>query len=321
MAIVEAIPDIIPPLVAALPELIDSLLTTLLDNIPVLLDAAVDLFMALVDAIPILIPVLVDAIPQIVDSVVDALIEAIPVILDGALKLFFAIVDAVPLILPQLLVALVQIVASVQLNLASKLGKVFKSIWDSIVVIFKNVGTHFANWCKNGYEGIKNAFSGVTKFFSGIWDSIKKIFSKVGTVIGNAITNTVKTAVNGVLSTATKIINGFINAINTAISVINAIPGVNIKKLNTLSVPKLARGGVVNSATLAMIGEDGKEAVVPLEKNTEWLDKLAERLGSMLGGDGTPIVLQVDGKTFGQISVDSINQITRQRGSLPLRLS
>jgi hypothetical protein len=33
-----------------------------------------------------------------------------------------------------------------------------------------------------------------------------------------------------------------------------------------------------------------------------------------------PIVLQVDGKTFAQISVDSINQLTRQRGSLALNL-
>lgn len=320
MAIVEAIPQIIPPLVSALPELIDSLLTTVLANIPVLLDAAVDLFMALVDAIPILIPVLVDAIPQIVDSVVDALIEAIPIILDGALKLFFAIVDAIPLILPQLLVALGQIVLSVQLNLATKLGKVFTTIWDSIVVIFKNVGTHFGNWFKNAFTGIKNAFSGVAKFFSGIWDSIKKIFSNVGATIGNAIKNTVSTAINGVLSSAVSIINGFIKAINTAISVINAIPGVNIKKINELSVPKLERGGVLKKGQVGLLEGSGAEAVVPLEKNTEWLDKIAERLGKMLGNDGTPIVLQVDGKTFAKTAVSSINNLTRQQGKLSLNL-
>ena len=79
----------------------------------------------------------------------------------------------------------------------------------------------------------------------------------------------------------------------------------------------MAQGGVVDSATLAMIGENGKEAVVPLENNLEWLNKLAGMLNERMGGN-TPIVLQVDGKTFAQISCDSINQLTRQRGSIPL---
>lgn len=320
MAIVEAIPEIIPPLIEALPELIDSLITTLLDNISVLLDAAFELFMALVDAIPILIPVLVEAIPQIIDSIISALIEAIPLILDGALKLFFAIVDAIPLILPQLLVALLQIIVSVQQNLVNKLGDLFKSIWDSIVVIFKNVGTHFKNWFANAFQGIKTAFGGVGKFFSGIWNNIKNVFSKVGEVVGNAITNTVKKAINGVLSTAIKIINGFIKAINIAISVINAIPGVSISKINELSVPKLERGGVLKKGQIGLLEGSGAEAVVPLEKNTEWLDKIADRLGSMLGGDGTPIILQVDGKTFAKTAVNSINSLTRQQGKLSLNL-
>ena len=67
------------------------------------------------------------------------------------------------------------------------------------------------------------------------------------------------------------------------------------------------------------IGEDGAEAVVPLEKNTKWLDKIAERLYAKQGN--TPIVLQVDGKTFAQISVDSINELTKQTGYLPLKLA
>ena len=156
---------------------------------------------------------------------------------------------------------------------------------------------------------------------AGIWNSIKNVFSKVGEVIGNAITNTVKKAINGVLSTAVSIINGFIKAINIAISVINAIPGVNINKLNELSVPKLARGGIIDSATLAVVGEQGKEAVVPLENNTEWLDELAKRLAVAIGADNDrPIILQVDGKTFAKTAVSSINTLTRQQGRLSLNL-
>lgn len=95
------------------------------------------------------------------------------------------------------------------------------------------------------------------------------------------------------------------------------------------SVPKFsvdwyARGGVFDKPTLFTsggrlggLGEAGAEAIVPLENNTQWLDKIADRLSAKFGG-GRNIVLQVDGKTFGQISVDSINALTKQTGNLPL---
>lgn len=62
--------------------------------------------------------------------------------------------------------------------------------------------------------------------------------------------------------------------------------GVNISKINELKIPRLAKGGIVNQPTQAIIGEAGKEAVVPLENNTEWMDawadKVANKLASLL---------------------------------------
>ena len=43
-------------------------------------------------------------------------------------------------------------------------------------------------------------------------------------------------------------------------------------------VSAFAKGGIVNGPTLGLIGEDGREAIVPLERNTEWLDLVASRL-------------------------------------------
>lgn len=50
-------------------------------------------------------------------------------------------------------------------------------------------------------------------------------------------------------------------------------------------VPMLAKGGVADGATLAMIGEAGKEAVIPLEKNTGWMETLAEKLSEIMKKD------------------------------------
>ena len=199
----------------------------------------------------------------------------------------------------------------------------FSGIWDGIRGIFSAVGSWFSGIFTSAVNGIKNVFSGITGFFSGIWNSIKTIFSNVGTAIATGIKGAVSTAVNKVLSVACSIINGFIKAINFAIDIINAIPGVNIGRIQELSVPAMAKGGVVDSATLAMIGEQGKEAVVPLENNLGWLNKLADMLNERMGESDSGrknIILQVDGKTFAQTSIDSINQLTRQTGSLGLAL-
>ena len=197
----------------------------------------------------------------------------------------------------------------------------FTTLWNNIKLVFSVVKDVLSGNFKGAWESIKKIFSNWQSFFQGLWDKVKAIFTNVGQAIGDAVSGTVKTAINAVLSTAVSIINGFISAINLAISAINLIPGVSISKLNKLSVPKMAKGGIVDSATLAMIGENGKEAVMPLENNTGWMSVLADELVTRMGaGNGQTIVMQVDGKTFAEVSVNSINQLTKQRGSLPLKL-
>ena len=168
----------------------------------------------------------------------------------------------------------------------TKISKWFGNLWTGIKNIFSVVGTWFKEKFDAAWTNVKNAFSGVKTFFTGIWNSIKEIFSNVGTSIAEAVGGTVKKAINTVLSVAVKIINGFIDAINFAISAINLIPGVDIKKLTKLEVPEMARGGIVDRPTYAMIGEAGKEAVMPLERNTGWIDQLAGKIAEKIGGNG-----------------------------------
>jgi phage-related protein len=189
---------------------------------------------------------------------------------------------------------------------SAKLG--ITSAWQSIPGFFANV-----------WEGIKRAFSAVGSFFSGIWKTVKTIFTEAGSAIGSAVSNAFSSAVNWVLEQAISLINGFLGAINFAAGIINKIPGVNIKTLSLLSVPKLATGGITTGATMAMIGERGKEAVLPLENNTGWMDVLAERIAAKNGAP-TRIALVLDGKELGHATIKSINNITKQTGSLQLAL-
>ena len=195
----------------------------------------------------------------------------------------------------------------------------FKAIWGGIKNVFSSVGSWFGNVFTSAWNNIKNAFSKITGFFQGIWDSIKSIFSKVGQVVGDAITGTVKKAINTVLSTAVKIINGFISAINTAISVINAIPGVNIKKLNKLEVPSFDVGtNYVPEDMIAMVHKG--ERITPAKyNNDDWTGNEVDMSETNdLLSDLIDVVrskqLIIDGDTIGRASVDYINSESRRRG-------
>ena len=57
------------------------------------------------------------------------------------------------------------------------------------------------------------------------------------------------------------------------------------------------------------------------DSQTETNKELISALSSVISGSNQPIILQVDGKTFGQIACSSINNLTRQTGALPLILA
>ena len=64
------------------------------------------------------------------------------------------------------------------------------------------------------------------------------------------------------------------------------------------TIPKLAQGGVIDSPTYALLGEAGKEAVMPLENNTQWIDLLASKLNAQSGGGQTLIVKLGEDKIY-----------------------
>ena len=193
----------------------------------------------------------------------------------------------------------------------------FSDLWSKIKEIFSPVANFFKDVWNKAYNAVKTVFSPIVDFFGGIWDKIKSKFSKLGTSIGDAISSAVKSGINGVISLIERTINNAISLINGAIKLINLLPGVNVSYVKKLSMPRLAKGGIIDSATIAMVGEQGKEAVVPLENNTEWMDKLADRLAAKMASP-TRVSLNVDGKELGWATINSINNITKQSGNLPL---
>ncbi|HGP9801056.1 TPA: hypothetical protein ACLXTB_002121, partial [Streptococcus pneumoniae] len=165
-------------------------------------------------------------------------------------------------------------------NIFSKLGLWFGERWADVTSVLANVSSWFGNMFTSAYNAVKNAFSSIGGFFSGVWSTVQSIFVNAGQKVGSAVGGAFKSAVNAVLGTIENVVNGFIGMINGVLGVVRNLPGLGwVGSVSTVSLPRLARGGIVDSPTIAMIGEAGKEAVVPLE-NTGFIQTLGRVVSS-----------------------------------------
>lgn len=217
-------------------------------------------------------------------------------------------------------------------NVFSSIGTWFGERWNDVTTALANVATWFGNIFKTAFEAVKNAFSTIGSFFSGVWNTVKNIFVNAGQMVGSAVGGAFKSAVNVVLGTIENVVNGFIGMINGVIGMINKIPGVSLGSIGYVSLPRLARGGIVDSPTVAMIGEAGKEVVMPLE-NTGFLQTMGRVVGgavvNALGGNLTQssgfsgsgdIVIQIGGHEFGRVAIQEINREQERAGQVLLNI-
>lgn len=139
-----------------------------------------------------------------------------------------------------------------------------------------------------------------------LWEDAKQIFKDI---------------VNGILSIAETMANGLVDAINRMVQSINSIKfdvpdwipglggksfgGFNIPEVPRVTLPRLANGGITTGATLAEIGEAGREAVLPLDRNTSWMEDLANAIAEKMPGLDNPVnlTLSIDGDDFARIVI------------------
>lgn len=194
-------------------------------------------------------------------------------------------------------------------------------------------------------EEIKNSWTGIADWFttnvtSPLTETFE-MFSVQMTNIFDGINNMIKGQIllavdmmNILIGCLQTTMNSVVKSVNRIIRSINAtaeetgisLPYAKTETLEKVPVPKLARGGIVDKPTIAMIGEQGKEAVIPLENNTEWLDKVAGKVVTMLMGvqnndnDAINVNLSVnlDSKTIARETIKELNKEAIRLGYKPL---
>lgn len=162
--------------------------------------------------------------------------------------------------------------------LGNIIGKVI-AFGISIGTSIASIGTAIGNKFSEIGESIKSVFSGIWDFVSGIFDPQNWI--DLGTAAIDALWSAIKSIWNNTIGSLSLDIPGF-----------GGWDGIHV------SVPKLATGGIVTSATTALIGEAGREAVLPLDNNTQWMDKLAAKINNNGGNTGGTVRVQLADKPF-----------------------
>lgn len=154
----------------------------------------------------------------------------------------------------------------------------FRGVYSSVTGAFSNVAGWFRSKFSSAWTSVKSAFSGWGSFFGGLWTQIKSKFSSIGTSLGSSMSSAVKSGLNKALSAIEKAINKGIGLINDAIGLANKLPGIDVGKVKKVSLPRLARGGVLEKGQVGLLEGTGAEAVVPLENNRAWLSRVAADL-------------------------------------------
>lgn len=247
--------NVMPVIEAALPQigsLIDKLVPIIVEKLPTLIQSLLPPFINVVTQIalvliqnaPMILTMILNGFLAVLPSIVQSIVAALPQIIQAIVD-FLTNEETISILLDaaiQLFMALVMAVPQILGGLIKAFGSLVATLWSKITGMFGEFAANFGNFISGIFKG---AINGVISF----------------------IENFINTPIN--------ILNGFINIINDAFGWL----GVNLGHIDLVHLPRLAEGGIANGATTAVIGEAGKEAVLPLENNTDnWAGLLAQTL-------------------------------------------
>lgn len=209
----------------------------------------------------------------------------------------------------------------------------FSNIWNGIKNVVSTVWNAITNTISNVINGIKNTISNVLNGIKTVWNNIWTGLKTTVTNIFNGIWNTIKNIINSILGGIEGMANGVVNGINTIVKALNKlkfyipdwIPGLggktfgfNIGMIPRVSIPRLAKGGVLTEATTVLAGEysgakTNPEIVTP---QNIMRDTFEDVLSDFNSGNGQPvhITIQYLGKEIFDDTIDYINSKTRRTG-------
>lgn len=238
-------------------------------------------------------------------------------------KFFSDLTQAIPILWEYAKNWVMQKMIELTINILKKIIEISNK-WQE----FKSI---IANVFQNIVDNARNKIQNVKDFFIGIYSTVVTVFNNIKSTIWNAIStvvdniknkiNTLKlgfeTLGNSIVTAVKAPINNIIDKINSFLRTIRSvkIPGIAPNGIQVPNIPRLATGGVIESPTYALLGEAGREVVMPLEKNTGWINELANAIGNRGGSGNMNLVVKIGEDKIFEKAIDYINDKSMRSGT------
>lgn len=270
---IDVITKLVQGIASALPELIPVAIDAVLQIAKTLTDpqtlmplirAAFEIIDALIEGLlsPDSINAMIEALPEIVSNIVDILIDSVDLLLDAAVKIIEALMDYFfdPDNLAKIVKATFDILVKLVEGLIAAVWKLGEAASEIITTLCNKLGEGWERIKEAGKDLISQLMAGVTEK----WDEWSSWWEGLGEYIYDVLHPSVE--------------DGFDES--------KVLP----------KAPAMAIGGIVTRPTRALIGENGAEAIIPLERNTGWLDLLADKINGA-GSGGNNFYITVNAPT------------------------
>ena len=198
---------------------------------------------------------------------------------DNVKEVFTSMADGITTIFNNIKTAITNTVEEIKTAITDK----FNAVLDAVTTIFNNIKTAITNIV----EGIKLT---VITVFDGIKTGISEKLNATKDTVSNIFEN-IKTTISDKINAAKDAVESAIDKIKSFFNFTWSLPPLKMPhfsisgsfSLSPPRVPKMnvswyAQGGVFDKASVIGVGENGREAVMPLDKNTGWISQLASKL-------------------------------------------
>lgn len=301
-----AIKSTISTVINTISTIISTVLNTIKTTFSTIFESIKNTVTTIFNAIKTTISTVINTISTTISTVLNIIKTTFSTILESIKNTVTTVFNAIKTTISTVINAVSTTISTVLNTIKTTFSNVWNAIKTTVTTVINAIKTTISTVMATIQTGISTALNSIKTAWSNIWEGMKT------TVINifNGIWNGIKGVINSIIGGIEKMANGVINGINGMIRALNNLSfdvpdwvpeiggetfGFNIGTIGNISIPRLAKGGVVDQATIAMIGEAGQEAVVPLENNTGWMDKVAARIGEIISMNLRAIIGEMDG--------------------------
>lgn len=274
-----------------------------------------------------------EAIWSVISTVLNFIWDMFATVFEAIWNIVSPILNAIWSIISTVFETIWNIISGILTSVWNIFSQIFNWVWQLVSTVFKGIFDVISPIMTKIWEGIKAALEGIKEIWSTVWETISTVVIN----IWNGIWNGIKGIINVILGGIESFVNGVIEGVNFILSGISKVANkigdfigldpINLR-LNLISLPRLAKGGVLTEATLLIAGEysgakSNPEIVTPQNIMYDTMRKAL--LDSDIGNSNNSSGLEKIEIHFGSSKVayeivDLLNQAKRKNGKAILEI-